>query len=300
MKRVGLCAATEKGYYALLQTVKTGRKDLLAWVSSFQEVNVTKSWDEEIITLSKEYGIPYYSWKEVKRFEGNKEKLSAIVTIGWRYLLPKHLYGDLENGLIVFHDSLLPKYRGFAPTVTAMLCGEKKVGVSVLHGEKEMDKGDLIFQEAVEIAERDKIADVIEKEKVIYGELLLKVLDGVQSGYLPAKAQDESMATYSVWRDTEDCRIDWNLDAEEIDLLIRAVGSPYPGAYYFFDGEKVIVDEAEIVPDASFAIRTPGKVWKLEDGCPTVICGRNMLKIVKAHDESGKKVCFKRLRSRFT
>lgn len=300
MKKIGLCAATEKGFYALGQVIRAGKKEMIGWVSSFRESNVEKSWDEDISSLCRENEIPYRSWKEVKEADPDDEKISAIVAIGWKYLLPKSRYANLENGLIVFHDSLLPKYRGFAPTATAMLCGEKEAGVSVLHGDAEMDTGDIIFQKAVPIEDGDYAADLIAKEKVVYGDLLLKVLDGINRGKLPSRKQDEAEATYSIWRGPEDCRIDWDQDAESIALLVRAVSNPYPGAYCFLDGKKVIVDEAETVQDLTFAIRYPGKIWKLENGHPTIVCAKGMLLIKRAHDESGKEFSFEKLRSRLT
>lgn len=298
MKKIGLCSATEKGFYSLKQVVNAGKKEMLGWVCSFKESNVEKSWDADIADLCREEGIPYHSWKEIREADPKKEEISAIVAIGWRYLLPKNRYQDLENGLIVFHDSLLPKYRGFAPTATAMICGEKEAGVSALHGDKEMDTGDLIYQVPVPIGEHDYASDVIAKEMVVYGDLLLKILAGIEEGELPAIKQDESKATYSIWRGPEDCRIDWNEDAEKIELLVRAVSRPYPGAYCFLGEEKVIIDEAETLPDLAFAIRYPGKIWKIENGCPTIVCGTGLLKIIRAHNESGKEISFERLRSR--
>ena len=41
------------------------------------------------------------------------ENLTFLV--GWQHLLPQ-----VTPSTVVFHDSLLPRYRGFAPTVTAL------------------------------------------------------------------------------------------------------------------------------------------------------------------------------------
>ena len=62
---------------------------------------------------------------------------------------------------------------------------------------------------------------------------------------------------------------------------------------------KIIIDKIEIVDDIKFEIRTPGKIWALEDGCPTVVCGSGMVKIVAAHYENRGCVEFKMLRRQF-
>jgi methionyl-tRNA formyltransferase len=44
------------------------------------------------------------------------------------------------------HDSLLPKYRGFAPLPNALINGEREVGVTALFASEEYDMGDIVCQ----------------------------------------------------------------------------------------------------------------------------------------------------------
>ena len=48
------------------------------------------------------------------------ENLNFLV--GWQHLLPA-----VTRSTVVFHDSLLPRYRGFAPTVTALIKGDREI-----------------------------------------------------------------------------------------------------------------------------------------------------------------------------
>ena len=56
------------------------------------------------------------------------------MAVSWRWMI-KHP----KNKLIVFHDSILPKYRGFAPLVNMLINGEKEIGVSAIFGADEYD-----------------------------------------------------------------------------------------------------------------------------------------------------------------
>jgi methionyl-tRNA formyltransferase len=47
------------------------------------------------------------------------------IAISWRWMLK-------VSNLIVIHDSLLPKYRGFSPLVNMLINGEDTLGVTVL------------------------------------------------------------------------------------------------------------------------------------------------------------------------
>ena len=59
--------------------------------------------------------------------------------VGWRRLID-----NLVCPLVVLHDSLLPKYRGFAPTVSQLINGEDHIGVSAFYASEDYDCGDII------------------------------------------------------------------------------------------------------------------------------------------------------------
>src|SRR5450432_703196 len=61
---------------------------------------------------------------------------ALVFLIGWQYLVN----GDTTR-CVVFHDSLLPALRGFAPTATAMLRGDREVGVTAFRPAAGVDVG---------------------------------------------------------------------------------------------------------------------------------------------------------------
>ena len=62
---------------------------------------------------------------------------------------PLHIYARARLGAFVFHDSLLPEYRGFAPTVWAIVNGRDHTGATLCHMADEVDSGDIVDQERI-------------------------------------------------------------------------------------------------------------------------------------------------------
>ncbi|MEK0313780.1 formyltransferase family protein [Cohnella sp. 56] len=295
--------ATEKGYVTLEKALQQGFRENIGCVISYQDKQVSFDYEQKIYTLCKEYEVPYYNWFK------NKDKLPEIifnhtitgaVAVSWQYLIDLKINSLLQDKVIVFHDSLLPKYRGFAPTPTAMICGEEEIGISAIFAEEAVDSGDIVLQKKMRISGDDYIKHIITKQSLLYAEAFVDVLYMMKNENIISYPQDEEQATYSIWRSIEDCRINWSESSEKIYALIRAVGNPYHGAFTFYNEKKVIVNTAEVaINDMKFAIRDYGKIWTIEEGAPVVICGKGMLKITDAVFETGEKVQFEKLRVRF-
>ncbi len=293
--------ATQKGY-SVLKRVVSSYRDIIGAVVSFHETGVEKDWFDDIGNECVRSDIIFNDWKDVRNdFTAwvRKEAFTGMIVISWRYLIPLSVNDVLEDRMIVFHDSLLPKYRGFAPVVTAMINGEDKVGVSAIFAEDEVDAGDIIEQKSMPLDEDIYIKEVIDRISVLYEDLCMDILDKMQKGCLEGKAQSAEEATFSIWRDEEDYRIDWDKDAGYIYTFIRAVGDPYKGAFTCMDGKNIRIRKAEVPDeDPDFAIRDTGKFWRLDKGCPLVVCGRGLLKIIEATDEEGNIIVFNKLRTR--
>ena len=181
---------------------------------------------------------------------------------------------------MVFHDSLLPRHRGFNPLVTALICGDEVTGVTALLAAAEYDRGDILGQVTVPLARPIRIADAIDLVAAAYAELAERIGGLIVGGEpLAGVPQDESAATYSLWRDDEDYEVDWSLPAQRIRDFVDAVGPPYAGARTSVGGEVVRLLDVTVEEDVRIANRTPGKVIFLRDGRPTVACGSGLLRI---------------------
>ncbi|MCY1530095.1 Methionyl-tRNA formyltransferase [compost metagenome] len=222
-------------------------------------------------------------------------KSNYHIAIGWRWLIT---VGDSEK-LIVIHDSILPKYRGFNPLVTALINGDKQIGATILYGAKDFDMGDIIAQEILNIEYPLSIYEAINKVSELYCLLLNKVLRGISSNsVLEVTSQNPEEGNYSLWRDEEDYHIDWNQDAERINRFIDSVGFPYKGACCYYEGDLIRIIKTSVVPDLNVSNRVPGKLILKKDDMPVIICGSGLLMIEKAKCENGDRVIFKNYRIR--
>ena len=272
---------TEKGYEFLRET-STKYKSLFNKVVVGNDKSIQKDYEEEIIAFCVKESINY-----VKKVDFKAVTSEYVIAISWRWLI-KHP----AEKLIVFHDSPLPKYRGFAPLVNALLNNEGEIGVTAIFGATDFDTGDIIAQSKSSISYPITIAKAIQLNNKNYlncAELVLnKLLRGEE---INATKQSENEASYSVWRDEDDYKINWSKSSADIRRLIDAVGFPYKGASTYFDGKLIRILKAEEYADVRIENRHYGKVLFVIEGKPVVICGKGMLKIIDAHiDEDGKKI----------
>lgn len=299
--KIILFIASEKGYTAFSAVVMQNYAHKIGAVVTFKETDVAKSWDNDIREECIHSKIPFYFWADIKNnmFAVMQEHdCKYAVTISWKYLLPVEINKYLKYPPIVFHDSLLPKYRGFSPTPTAIMCGETEIGVTAIFANEQVDQEEILVQKSVYIPKTMYIEDIISKQSALCADMLIEIIQKIEVDALTGVPQNEDDATYSIWRNIEDCHIDWNKSAKEIYDFVRAVGSPYPGAFTFLNGEKIYIKRTEIAEDLKFIIRDCGKIWRIADNQPEVICGKGILRIVSAAYEDGEGVAFHRVRCR--
>jgi methionyl-tRNA formyltransferase len=141
MKKIVLYVMTQKGFEVFRRAVEINR-DIIDFVVVGTDSNVENAFSEEIIKLAIDKNIRYF----IRGDDPSVEVDKYIFAISWRWMI-----NHPTNKLIVFHDSLLPRYRGFAPLVNMLINGESKIGVSAIFGSSEYDRGDLIAQQSVGI-----------------------------------------------------------------------------------------------------------------------------------------------------
>ena len=145
---------------------------------------------------------------------------------------------------INIHGSLLPKYRGSTPHVWAIINGEKEAGITAHFIDESVDNGDIVHQIKVPIQDDDTGAMILKKYNQQYPLLIKKILIDIKCDSLKVRAQDATKATYFGKRTPEDGHINWNWSKERIRNWIRAQAHPYPGAFFFINNVKVIVNKA--------------------------------------------------------
>lgn len=169
-----------------------------------------------------------------------------ILVCSYGKILPRKILDLPRRGVINIHPSLLPRFRGPSPYVSAILADEHVTGVSVMLLEEKMDAGPILAQARIDIEEADWPPQGLVLSQMLFTEginLLAEILPDWLSGKLEPVAQDEALATYTKKFNDEDALLDLGLPREAF-LKIRAFDKS-PRAHFITEkGKRVIVTEA--------------------------------------------------------
>ncbi len=174
-------------------------------------------------------------------------KPDFMLAIGWYYMIPKTLREIAPLGCAGIHASLLPKYRGGAPLVWAIINGETESGVSFFYFESGVDTGDIIAQKKFPIAPEETIKEILGKATEASLNVIEEYIPKIARGAAPRIPQNHEEATSFPQRSPEDGEIDWSWEPQKIRNFIRAQTKPYPGAFTIIKGKKVTIWNADII-----------------------------------------------------
>ncbi len=272
--RIALLCATQRGQ-RFLQTLAALVPDAELVVFSFREEATEPPFLDAIRQTTLAHGGQFHEAKQVGAERGRElweTPFDLLFAVSWRYLIPAAVYTRARLGAYVFHDSLLPAYRGFSPTVWAIVNGEDHTGVTLFHMADEVDSGDIVAQQRVDIGPDDTIAGVLEQVTPAYLDVLAAYLPSLLDGHAPRMPQDHAQATFTCKRTPEDNEIDWRAPTTQTYNLIRALTTPYPGATTVLDGQPLTVWAAERLPDAKrYVGRIPGRVAEVLPGLGSLV-----------------------------
>ena len=218
-------------------------------ISYSPEKPVTNVLYKDYNELGKKYDIQVFevtgrmsSYQKVIRLL----KPDFLLAIGW-YMIPQSIRLCAPKGCAGIHASLLPKYRGGAPLVWAMINGEKETGISFFYLEEGVDEGDIIAQKKIPIRRNDTIKDMLTKVENSSLDILKEYMSQIADNIAPRIPQNHEKASLFPQRKPEDGEINWDWDNQKIKNFIRAQTKPYPGAFTIINGKKIIFWDAEII-----------------------------------------------------
>jgi methionyl-tRNA formyltransferase len=173
----------------------------------------------------------------------------------------KQPFLDLPRlGALNLHGSLLPRYRGRCPLNWVLVHGEAETGVTLHYMEAKADQGDIVGFKRVPITFEDTALTLFAKMTAAAPELLREAYPLLRAGTAPRLTQDHARASYFGGRTPADGLIDWRHSALQTYNLVRAVTHPYPGAFTFFKGRKLLVWAGQIMAAAVPGPFEPGQV----------------------------------------
>lgn len=188
-----------------------------------------------------------------EKLKNNKEFIDLIndlnpdliCVVAYGKILPKEILNIPQYGCINLHGSILPKYRGAAPIQWAILNGDKTTGVTTIYMDEDMDSGDIILKQEVEIGEYETTGELWNRLSNIGAKLLIETVKQIEQGIAPRKKQGENY-TLAPMLNKEMSKIDWNnMNSEKIKNLVRGL-NPIMGAYTMYENKKIKLWKIEI------------------------------------------------------
>lgn len=271
--------------------------------------------EEDIKKFAESIGASLFIEPDIYNAEFQK-KLQGFdcdisVTFSWLTILKKPIFDCFKRGILNIHGGDLPRYRGNACQTWAILNEETKIGLCV-HFMKpsELDNGDIIVKKYMSINDDTYIGDVFEwmwnEAPALYLEAIRKLAlyDSADSWERQSTDPHNILRCYP--RKPEDGRIEWRVGSRDIRTLVRATSHPYPGAFCYFEGKKMIIWRCNEVEYHGNYLGIPGQLMRLKNNNPAVICGKGILELTdisletcESHEESSKLI-LKSARNRLT
>jgi len=190
-------------------------------------------------------------------------KPDVIVVYAYSLFLPQRVLDIPEYGCVNIHPSLLPRYRGTAPAVGAILSGDDFTGVTIMKMAAGLDTGPVLARAQVQISAEDTTGSLNSRLSLITSRLILDVLPRWVKGEITPVPQDEDRASYIPALSKKDGEIDWDLPAADIWRRVRAF-SPWPGCYTEWRGKQLKIMKAVSLPAENKP--EPGRVTVLSGG----------------------------------
>ncbi|MBI3886261.1 MAG: methionyl-tRNA formyltransferase [Opitutae bacterium] len=153
-------------------------------------------------------------------------------------------------GTLNLHTSLLPKYRGASPIQTAVSCGERETGVTLMRMVLALDAGPVGDLERVSVAPLDTAADVEDKLARACPPLLARALPRLAAGSLKFTPQDEAQVTFCRRLAKADGGLDFAAPAAALAVRINGL-FPWPGCQTELNGQPVKLGLADAVEAAA-------------------------------------------------
>ncbi len=191
-----------------------------------------------------------------------------IAVVAYGKILPPSILSIPAYGCINVHASLLPKFRGASPIQSAILCGERKTGVTTMRMDAGMDTGDILLCEETAVGDTETAGELFDRLAPMGAALLQRTIADLRAGKLAPKKQDEAQATYCKMLDKSLSPIDFTRPAAEVHHQILGL-SPWPCAKTQVQGKGLKVLRSTL---SDLSGTTPGELVSAREHM-AVTCG---------------------------
>ncbi len=200
----------------------------------------------------------------------------AAVVVAFGQIFPQSLLDIPTQGCVNLHGSLLPRYRGAAPIQAAIAAGESGTGVTTMRMEAGLDTGPIYLQESLPIGDGESAPELSVRMAELGAALMIETLQGLESGDLQPREQDDAAATLAPRLTREDGYVEWTRDPDEIwrrSLALR----PWPGLTALCSDRPLKLLEVEPAVTGTREVAGTPEIAEVEPGTFLGVEGRSVL-----------------------
>ncbi|WP_248581470.1 methionyl-tRNA formyltransferase [Nocardioides sp. InS609-2] len=177
--------------------------------------------------------------------------------VAYGAMLPQSALDIPVHGWVNLHFSVLPAWRGAAPVQHSIWAGDEVTGATTFRIVKALDAGPVFGVMTERIRDTDTSGDLLGRLAEGGAGLLVRTLDGIESGELEAREQSAEGISLAPKIAVEDALVDWHERATAVDRRVRAC-TPAPGAWTTFDGQRLKL--GPVIPVADHEELKPGRI----------------------------------------
>ena len=129
-----------------------------------------------------------------------------IICIRYAEILKKSLLEIPNKGVINFHSSLLPKYRGLGPIFQAVLHNENEIGFSFHYINEDIDTGQIIKREKIKIEQNESVSRLTIRTHIMGSYNLLSIINNLKNENKETKETPQNEGNYFSWPEKKDVK----------------------------------------------------------------------------------------------
>lgn len=247
-KRIAFATCVQLGLSCIEEIYRVGGNlDLLITLKDEKERN--KAGRVYLDNISKNQNTPLLKINNINDREVieklKEQKIDWLFIIGWSQIAKKEILETPTHGCIGMHPTLLPIGRGRAAIPWTIIKGLDKTGVTMFKLDEGTDTGEIIGQSIINLDNDITATELYEKVNKMHITLIEKYWNDIVNNDITLTEQNEQHSSSWPGRKPEDGEIFSNMTMDEADKLVRAVTTPYPGAFYKKGNKKLRIWSAE-------------------------------------------------------
>lgn len=249
-----------------------------------------------------ELGLPVFKFASLKSDEALATLRACNADIGvMAYVLqfaPQEFVTIPKHGMIQYHPSLLPKYRGPSAIGWAIAQGETETGLTIFRPTDGLDEGPVILQKRCDISPDATLGSVYFDYLFPLGvAAMLEAADSVVAGTHTETVQNESQAGYEGWYEAKASKINPFAHIDQTYNQIRAC-NPAPGAWLEVGGvggKKIQIFDCKKHTYRTFGeVRSRaakvGQISQITESSFFFVCNGGEIEVLRAKADDTKKI----------